>query len=377
MVEWPGHCDRLEEAPCGISRHTVAFVNYSGRLYALKELPPGLAQQEYEHLVQIERLHLPAVMPVGYLRTRNYREETSILVTQYLDRSLPYRSLFMSNSLARYREHLLDAIASLLVQLHVAGIYWGDCSLSNTLFRRDAGALQAYLVDAETAQVYSPPMPPTQRFYDLELMDENIDGELCDLQAEALLGEGISITDTGSYIRLRYQRLWEEISREEILTPQERYRIQDRIRTLNDLGFSVGKVELSDTSGGDYLRLRVVVTDRNFHHDQLLGLTGLEAEEKQARKMMNEIQEVKATLSQANNRSTPLSVAAYHWLEYTYRTVIERLKPVLDDTMDAAELYCQVLEHKWYLSERVQHDVGHLAAVEDYLKYIASMATWR
>lgn len=373
LVEWPGHCDRLEEAACGISRHTVAFVNYGGQLYALKEQPPGLAQREYELLLQIGRLHLPAVMPVGYLETRNYQGEASILVTHYLDRSLPYRSLFMSNSLARYREHLLDAIASLLVQLHVAGIYWGDCSLSNTLFRRDAGALQAYLVDAETAQVYSTPMPPTQRFYDLELMEENIDGELCDLQAEALLGEGIPVADTGSYIRLRYQRLWEEISREEILTPQERYRIQDRIRTLNDLGFSVGKVELSDTSGGDYLRLRVVVTDRNFHHDQLLELTGLEAEEKQARKMMNEIQEVKATLSQANNRSTPLSVAAYYWLEHFYRPVIECLRPQLDDTMDAAERYCQVLEHKWYLSEKAQRDVGHFAAVEDYLKYIASV----
>lgn len=54
----------------------------------------------------------------------------------------------MSSSLERYRDHLLDAISGLLVQLHLAGTFWGDCSLSNTLFRRDAGALQAYLVDA-------------------------------------------------------------------------------------------------------------------------------------------------------------------------------------------------------------------------------------
>ena len=42
-----------------------------------------------------------------------------------------------------------NAFAGLLVELHLAGLYWGDCSLSNILWRRDAGAMMAYLVDAE------------------------------------------------------------------------------------------------------------------------------------------------------------------------------------------------------------------------------------
>lgn len=372
LPDWPGHCPRLEELPRGLSRHPLQFVNYDGKVYALKELPAGLAEKEYELLMRMEELRLPAVIPVGHIETQTLQGRYSVLITRYLDRSLPYRSLFMSSSLSQYRVSLLDAIAGLLVQLHLSGIYWGDCSLSNTLYRRDAGALQAYLVDAETAELYPDHFPPTMRYHDLEIMEENVNGDLADLGEENLLSAGLPPSDTGAYIRLRYQRLWEEITHEDIITPGEHYRIQERIRALNALGFSVGEVELSGAEGGQQLRLRVVVTDRNFHRDQLQGITGLVAEEKQARIMMNEIQELKATLSQTHNRSTPLSVAGYYWLENIYKPTLALLQPLIDQHADPAELYCQVLEHKWYLSEKAQRDVGHQAAAEDYLRRFGS-----
>jgi hypothetical protein len=279
----------------------------------------------------------------------------------------------MRSTLERYREHLLDAIAGLLVQLHLAGFYWGDCSLSNTLFRRSAGTLQAYLVDAETAEAYPDRFSPTLRYYDLEIMEENVNGDLADLQTAALLSEGIPVRDTGTYIRQRYLRLWEEITREDIITTGEHFRIQERIRALNDLGFSVGEVELATTDIGQQLHLRVVVTDRNFHSDQLQNLTGLDVEENQARMMMNEIQELKATLSQTHNRSTPLSVAANHWLENVYQPTVILLKPLVDENTDVSELYCQLLEHKWFLSEKAQHDVGHQAAASDFIQHFSKL----
>ncbi|MGW8251371.1 MAG: DUF4032 domain-containing protein, partial [Anaerolineales bacterium] len=283
------------------------------------------------------------------------------------------RSLFMGTRLVRYRDHLLDAIAGLLVQLHLADVYWGDCSLSNTLFRRDAGALRAYLVDAETAELSTGDISPRLRHDDLQIMEENMTGELADLAAEGLFPSEVPHSDASSYIRLRYQRLWEEITLDQVINPSEHYRIQERIRALNELGFSVGDVSLRNTQSGDQLRLKVVVTDRNFHHDQLQNLTGIEAEERQAQKMMNEIQEVKASLSQSSNHSVPLSAAAYHWLNHIYQPTVERLKPIVKSDFDTAELYCQVLEHKWYLSEKARRDVGHAAAIQDYLENIASI----
>lgn len=368
LSQWPGNCDLLVELPAGLSRHPVVFVNSGGKLYALKELPPNVAESEYKALLEIETLRLPVVSPVGYIRLTNVNYPSSVLITRYLERSLPFRALFTGGRMVSYRAHLLDAIAGLMVQLHLADIFWGDCSLSNTLFRRDAGALRAYMVDAETAEVCASDIPPTLRHQDLDIMEENINGDLADLGAEHYLPNQIYLTEAGAYLRLRYQRLWEEITQEQVIYPHEHFRIQERIRALNDLGFSIGDVELISARGGDQLRLRVMVTDWNFHRDQLQSMTGLEAEENQARKMMNEIFELRANLAKKDNRSLPLSAAAYHWLEKIYQPTLEKLKPLADTDLSPAELYCQVLEHKWYLSEQASRDVGHETASEDYLR---------
>ena len=372
LLEWVTCSPRIEEIPHGISRHPVVFINYDGNLYALKELPTSIAAQEYSALNNLSELRLPAVNPVGYVLTHTNKGDASILITHYLERSIPYRLLFMRSSLVHYRAHLLDAVAGLLVQLHLVGIFWGDCSLSNVLFRRDAGMLQAYLVDAETTESHHPRLSPALRCQDLEIMDENLTGELQDLEATGLLHGKGPVSASGPYIRQRYQRLWDEITREETLVEKEHYRIQERIRALNQLGFSIGEIELRSVANGESLRLRVIVTDRYFHRDQLYNLTGLEAEEMQARKLINEIHEVKATMSHKNNRSTSLSVAAQHWLVNIYQPTLIALQVLVDRETAPVELYCQVLEHKWYLSERAHQDVGHLTAVEDYIRWSMS-----
>ena len=81
------------------------------------------------------------------------------------------------------RDRLRDALANLLVRLHLSGFFWGDCSLSNALFRRDAHKLAAYLVDVETGELHET-LSDGQRTLDLELAEQNIAGELLDLEAE-------------------------------------------------------------------------------------------------------------------------------------------------------------------------------------------------
>ena len=365
LSDWPGRTDRIVDLLRGLSRHPVIFVEQAGISYAIKELPGELALVEFQLLSEMNRQRLPVVQPIGYVQPD--QGNRSLLITRYLEGSIPYRSLFASGSLMRYREHLLDAISGLMVQIHLAGVYWGDCSLSNVLFRRDAGALQAYMVDAETAEIYPGRYPPAQRFHDLQIMEENIDGDLIDLQVAGLLAKAIPITETGAHIRLRYQELWQEITREEVVQPGESYRIQERIRALNRLGFSVKDVELVEAGQGDQVNFRIQVAGRQFHHDQLQTLTGIEAQENQARQMMNEIQETKATLTRQQNRSLSLHAAAFHWLENIYSPVAARLQGIDPSVDNLPELYCQVLEHKWFLSEQAQRNVGHQSAVDDYI----------
>jgi len=372
--EWTKKELRLEEVQHGISRHPVVFVNIEGSLYVIKELPERIARKEYELLSQMQQANLPCVKPIGYATVIRKTGTSSVLFTRYLEVSMPYRYLFISNAIDRLQTHLLDAISGLLVQLHSNGFYWGDCSLSNILFRRDAGALQAYLVDAETAEFHLPRLAPMLRYHDLEIMQENIHGELIELQTDEHLSMSYPIQETGAYIQQRYRNLWEEITREDVFSQNELYRVQERIRALNSLGFSVKDIELKNEDHGNILKLRIFVSDRNFHRNQLMEYTGLDAEDRQAQQIINEINELKANFSQSGNPNMSLQAAASHWFEHVYQPVIDQLRPVINNTThpefntDPIELYCQILEHKWYLSERAHHDVGHQAAVEDFIK---------
>ncbi len=367
---WPGACDRLVEVERGRSRHEVRFVGYRQGVYALKELPTGVAEREYDALRALEDRELPAVRAVAHARARHapgLEGETSVLVTRYLDDSVPYRTLFVQQGMERYRQRLLDAVASLLVKLHLGGVYWGDCSLSNTLFRRDAGELQTTLVDAETAETHEG-LSEGQRRQDLAIMEANMGGELADLAALVELPPGLASSDTGANIRQRYERLWSEITRAELIAPADRWRIPARIRALNDLGFSVSEVELVATGEVDRLRMRPIVTDRDYHRRTLHSLTGIVAADRQAALMLNEVRERRATLARERGQNVPTSVAAFHWREHDFEPALARLAPALEAVGDPAELYCQMLEHKWYLSERAQRDVGLDFAIGDYLE---------
>jgi DNA-binding transcriptional MerR regulator len=213
------------------------------------------------------------------------------------------------------------------------------------------------------------------RYHDLEIMQENILGELLDLQTNDRLAINYPVHETGHYIQQSYRSLWEEITREDVFSQNDLYRVQERIRALNSLGFSVKDIELKNEDQGNILKLRIFVSDRNFHRNQLMQITGLYAEDRQAQQIMNEIHELKANMSQSDNPNITVEAVAYYWLEHIYKPVVEKLQlffksdsqPLVN--YDPIELYCQVLEHKWYLSERAQHDVGHQAAVEDFIQH--------
>src|SRR5918996_2681112 len=191
LVEWPEWY--IVTLPRGISRHVVRFPRLENRIYALKKVVDSFANREYQLRRDLERLNIPAVEPVGVITGREAHDGTPldpVLVTGHLQFSLPYRALFARMMKRETVDRLIDALVVLLVRLHLAGFYWGDCSLSNTLFRRDAGAFAAYLVDAETGNLY-PKLSEGQRLEDIEILRLNIFGECLDLQAGGYLDETV------------------------------------------------------------------------------------------------------------------------------------------------------------------------------------------
>lgn len=370
LSSWGDACDVDREIDRGVSRHEVVFVRAGGGVVVAKELPLEVAEREHAMLSALDARALPAVAPLGLAVIATTEGDRGVLVTRWLASSIPYRTIFRQPDLARYRDRLIDAMAILLVRLHVAGFYWGDCSLSNTLFRRDAGELQAFLVDAETSELHGE-LSAGQRAHDLEILEENVAGDLFDLAAQVSLPDAAIATASGPLIRARYERLWTEITRPSTFSPGEGFRVQERIRALNALGFSVGEVEVVASEGGSRLRVRTIVTDRDYHRAMLQSLTGLVAGERQAERMLNEIRELKAS-GDERARSVPMAAAAERWRAERFEVAAARLRAITARDEDLPELYCQVLEHKWLASERAGSDVGLAGALDDYLASRAS-----
>ncbi|MGB6021331.1 MAG: DUF4032 domain-containing protein, partial [Ornithinimicrobium sp.] len=135
LEEWPE--SHLAALPRGISRHVVRFVKMSGRVVAIKEIKADLARREYDTLRMLRRLDQPAVKPLAVISGRtdvNGDPLDACLVTRHLRFSLPYRAIFSQRMQPDTARRVLDALAVLLVRLHVNGVFWGDVSLSNTLF---------------------------------------------------------------------------------------------------------------------------------------------------------------------------------------------------------------------------------------------------
>lgn len=352
----------------GIGRHVVRFVDYDGALYALKELPGELAWREYRLLRALADLELPVVEAVGVAASRGDALDP-VLVTRHLEFALPYRTLFSRGVVADLRARLLDAGAELLVRLHLAGFFWGDCSLSNTLFRRDAGALTAYLVDAETGELH-PSLSHGQRAHDLEIARENLVGELLDVSAELGYELEALAEDTAGELVVRYERLWAELVHEEVFGPDERYRVEERLQRLNQLGFDVEELELVGDEEGYRLRLHPRVVEPGHHRRRLFELTGLRAQENQARRLLNDLAGYRAHLEQETGRPPAGSVAAARWLAEVFEPAIAAVPPELHAKREAAELFHELLDHRWYLSQEAGRDVGLGPAVASYVEQV-------
>lgn len=359
----------LEVQQRGISRHVVRFVASDGHVYALKEIVEPLARHEYALLSEFQGEGLPTVAVQGICVDRP-DELPAILVTRYLEYSVSYRFLFSGHRAGHTTEQLMDTMVELLVRLHLAGVFWGDCSLSNTLFRPDAGTMSAHLVDAETAERY-PSLSDGQRSYDVAIAMENVGGELLDLEGGGLLVGDIDPIDMAASIGPRYDALWDELTREEVFQlDEQRYRVAERLQRLNDLGFDAGEVELVTGHDGARLRVETRVAESGQHRREFFRLTGLEVQEKQARRLLNDLRSFRAYLQQQEGKPVPETVAGHLWVAQIYQPVVDSIPAHLIGRLAPAEVLHEVLEHRWFLSERAGSDVGTTAAAASYFETV-------
>lgn len=366
LLDWD--TPQLVDLPKGISRHTVRFVATEAGVYAIKELPERAARNDYHVLRRLEESQAPAVVPVGLITNRTgdrHEEASAALITAYESFAFSYRELLAGAGFGLNRARMLDAFAYLLVELHLTGCYWGDCSLSNVLYRWDADAIETLMVDAETASLHPTGLSAGQRQEDLSIMIENVAGGMADIAGQA--GTDIDHADLsmGEEIAVRYQDLWDELGEEEVIGSDERYRIADRIARINGLGFDVREVDVVPVADGEQLRFKLRVGGRTYHSRRLRDLTGIVALENQAGQILSDLHYYQAR-ELGPQSATMKEVAAVRWRVAEFEPIMARLRTI-DDINDPIQAFCDVLHHRYMLATAAQRDVSTAEALEDWL----------
>lgn len=367
LEDWPS--ENIAALPKGLSRHTVRFAHLNDHVIAIKETLFDLAKREYEMLRKLEKLDVPCVEPFAIINNRTDAEGNelpAVLITRHLKFSLPYRAMWSQGLRDQTAKRLVDALALLMVRLHLIGFFWGDVSLSNTLFRRDAGKFAAYLVDAETGQLYDSRLSNGQRENDLEIARVNIAGELMDLLASGKASD-IDPNVISQRIVEKYHELWKELTEVEVFDSSERWRISRRVQRLNELGFDIEELSMVSDEAGHTVKIQPKVVDAGHHARRLLLLTGLDVEENQARRLLNDIDQFR--LSHARPGADE-EVLAHQWLSEVFEPVVGAVPSNYTGRLEPAELFHEVLEHRWYMSEKQGGDVELIDAVRSYVSDI-------
>ncbi|CAN2180654.1 Domain of unknown function DUF4032 [Candidatus Nanopelagicaceae bacterium] len=369
LEEWPEDPALTEKR--GISRHVVRLVRSTddpdSEVYAVKETVSEFANREYKALRELAHLGAPSVQSIAVIegRTNVANEELPCaLVTRFLPYSLPYRVLLSGKDVSSNDITMMaNALALLLVQLHLLGFWWGDCSLSNTLFRRDAEAFAAYLVDAETGE-FQKSLSDGQREHDLEIAHFNVAAELEDLALSGVLYPGMDPIRASEAVIKRYHRIWKALKERQVLDPKDRHAVERAMRQLHDLGFAVDEVSVSLDGESQKLYFQPKLVAPGYHRNRLRELTGLETEALQAKRLLASLDRFRG---RERSPKPPIADSARRWLNETYRPIVEMIPQNLTGRIEEAQFFHEVLEHRWYLSEREGHDVGLTFAAQSYI----------
>lgn len=372
---WPEDPHLTEKR--GISRHIVRLVRSTNdpdsEVYAVKETVSEFANREYKILRELKQLDAPSVQSVAVVegRTDNDGEELPCaLVTRFLPYSLPYRVLLSGKDVTAEDVTLMaNALALLLVRLHLLGFWWGDCSLSNTLFRRDAEGFAAYLVDAETGE-FQRSLSDGQREHDLEIAHFNVAAELEDLALSGVLYAGMDPIRASNALIKRYHRLWAALKERQVLDPKDRHAVERAMRQLHDLGFAVEEVSVQledgkEDSGKLYFQPKLVAA--GYHKNRLRELMGLETEELQAKRLLASFDRFRG---REQSPKPPVHDSARRWLEEVFNPTVALIPQELQGRIEVAQFFHEALEHRWYLSEKAGHDVGLEFAAQSYVNEI-------
>ena len=371
LEEWPEDPALAEKR--GISRHVVRLVRATkdpdSQVYAVKETVSEFANREYKILRELNHLNAPCVEQIAVVEGRtdkNGEELPCVIVTRFLPYSLPYRVLLSGSVTAHDITTMASALALLMVRLHLLGFWWGDCSLSNTLFRRDAEGFAAYLVDAETGE-FQKTLSDGQREHDLDIAMFNVAAELEDLSLSGVLYPGMDPVRAAEAVIRRYRRIWAALKERQLLDPKDRHAVERAMRVLHDLGFAVEEVSITIDGDTQMLSFQPKLVAAGYHTARLRELMGIDTEELQAKRLLASFDRYRAREEKSGASVTEM---AKKWFLEVFEPTINRVPESMRGRVEHAQMFHEILENRWYLSEAQGVDVGLDYATDNYVTEI-------
>lgn len=347
IAEWHRYGVNMLNIKRGVSRHEVVFVKTGRFSFGIKEISEEISKKEIEHYEQLLLRGIHTLVPAGYVvreedpiavetpigiqYEKNFISHTvTVLVTKVLPDSLLYSRNFRQGN----RQKIWDAVVRLFVQLHSNGVYWGDASLANTLVKFEKWEipfvglqtiLVAYLSDAETVEI-QPKLSSSLREADLNFFFESMDWISEDLRTSGVVRDDGGMEGDKLYIKNRYNLLYNVEMKKKIFEQQT--------------SFNIDKF-LGSISTPEYV-------------DQFL----------------QHIEEHKWYMGERLLREVTLAAATKDWYDTVFVPICELFRSenilLLFKGKTAAELYIEIMNNKYYLSEHVKKDVGMIAAMRDY-----------
>ncbi len=362
------------------SQRPVRHVAYGDAIYTVKELPAHRAQHEYAVLRTLEEQGIPVASPVGLVEGRRLGAASApeadpatdaALITRQAPFTFTYRDVVSRAGAGSGassdvgpeigRAQLIDALAGLLVELHVAGCFWGECSLDSVLLRRDGDGVVAILIDAEGVLLRER-LDDGVRAINLDILGENLTATM----VEVAMAQGLPLASAdlwlGADVTARYHELWSELFGVAIFGADEQHKIAERVERVHDLGFDIRSLAIEPTGQGSALALEIQPGRRHFHASRLAHLTGIEVAERQARQLL-------ADLQYYRDRHAPAaddSLAAVEWRAFVLEPMLARIRAV-PGVSDPVQAYCDLLVHRYLRSEALGRDVGTEAAFDDWV----------
>ncbi len=358
LETWREHDVKLLRIKSGLSRHVVRFVEIEARRYAVKETTSESARREFETYLQLIRMEVPTLIPVAFVERDDgakivqtrigqqlERRMTGYLITELMEKVIPDSFLFKRAFTKENRNRIWDAVIHLFIKMHSHGVYWGDASLANMLIHFSSEVipelgrrtnLRAVLADAETAEV-RPSVSDTLRLADVEFFLESMQWTEADQNASGIFRDPLIPKGDQKYILQNYN---------------ERYAVEQEMQSFE------------------------LVT--HIDVDKLLGNFDVKG---YGKLLQQHINEHKWYMSEREKREVTLVEAAEDWYREIFKPICRifnehgMLEYFPDKT--ASSLYVEIMEHKYYMSEREKKDVGLVAVVEDYCAKFAQREPFR